>query len=277
MRRSGKVSIGDGVELHYLAEGSGRPLVFIHGVWASARFFDLQLTALGRRFHTISVDLRGHGQSTMTLKDQSVAVYARDLKTFLDRMAIEQPVLIGWSMGAFVIWDYVRQFGPKGIAAAVIVDQAPSDFKSAAEPDALIAIEALADWHRRALTDHSALIHDVIPMMFAQRPAEADHRWMFEEMMRQPEVIAASILVDQTFQNYCDVIDGFPIPTLVCYGEKTDQPKNRLRWIAEAARSGEAHEFKNCGHCLFLEAPEEFNDVVANFVGRAVPAGGSGA
>ena len=27
----------------------------------------------------------------------------------------------------------------------------------------------------------------------------------------------------------------------------------------------------------FLEAPEEFNDVVANFVGRAVPAGGSGA
>ena len=276
MRRSGKVSIGDGLELHYLAEGSGRPLVFIHGIWASVRFFDLQLTALGRRFHTISVDLRGHGQSTMTLKDQSVAVYARDLKSFLDRLAIEQPVLIGWSMGAFVIWDFVRQFGHKGIAAAVIVDQAPSDFKSAAEPDALITIEALADWHHRALTDHSALIHDVIPMMFAQPPAEADHRWMFEEMRRQPEVIAAAILVDQTFQNYCDVIEGFPIPTLVCYGEKTDQPKNRLRWIAQAARLGEAHEFKNCGHCLFLESPEEFNEVVADFVGRVAPAGALG-
>src|SRR5262245_41692493 len=120
MRRSDRVSIGDEVELHYLAEGSGRQLVFIHGVWACARFFDLQLSALGRRFRTIAIDLRGHGQSTMTLKDQSVAVYARDLKRFLERLAIEQPVLIGWSMGAFVIWDYVRQFGPEGIAAAVV-------------------------------------------------------------------------------------------------------------------------------------------------------------
>jgi non-heme chloroperoxidase len=276
MRRSGKVSIGDGLELHYLAEGSGCPLVFIHGIWASVRFFDLQLTALGRGHRAIAVDLRGHGQSTMTLKDQSVAVYARDLKAFLDRLAIEQPVFIGWSMGAFVIWDYVRQFGPKGIAATVIVDQAPSDFKSPDEPDALITIELLADWHRRALTDRAALIHDVIPMMFARPPAEAEHDWMFEEMTRQPEVIAAAILVDQTFQNYRDVIDGFPIPTLVCYGEKTHQPKSRLRWIAEAAQSGEAREFKNCGHCLFLESPEEFNDVVAAFVGRAVSRGGPG-
>ena len=272
MRQSEKIAIEPGVELHYLAEGSGRPLVFIHGVWASARFFDRQLTALSRRYRTIALDLRGHGQSAMTLKDQSVAVYAADLKVFLDRLAIEQPVLIGWSMGAFVIWDYVRQFGSKGIAAAVIVDQAPSDFKSAAEPDALITVEALADWHRRALTDHSALIHDVIPMMFARPPAEPEHRWMHEEMMRQPKVIAAAILVDQTFQNYCDVIEGFPVPTLVCYGEKTHQPKNRLRWIAERARSGEAREFKDCGHCLFLESPEEFNDTVADFVGRVVSA-----
>ncbi len=272
MPRSDRVSVESGVELHYLAAGSGHPLVFIHGVWASARFFAPQLAALGRRYQAIAVDLRGHGRSTMTLKDQSVAVYARDLKAFLDRLAIEQPVLIGWSMGAFVIWDYVRQFGPKGIAAAVVVDQAPSDFKSAEEPNALITIEALADWHRRALTDRAALVHDLIPMMFAQRPAAAEHSWMFEEMTRQPEVIAAAILVDQTFQNYRDVIAGFPIPTLVCYGEKTHQPKDRLRWIAEAARSGEAREFKNCGHCLFLEAPAEFNDAVAAFVDRVVPA-----
>ena len=135
MRRSATISIAAGVELHYLTEGSGRPLVFIHGLWASGRFFDRQLTALGRRHRTIAVDLRGHGQSTMTLRDQTVSVYAQDLRMFLHRLAVEQPVLIGWSMGAFVIWDYVRQFGSAGIAAAVIVDQAPSDFRSAAEPD----------------------------------------------------------------------------------------------------------------------------------------------
>jgi non-heme chloroperoxidase len=271
MRRSGRVAVGDGVKLHYIEEGEGRPIVFVHGVWASARFFDRQIAALGRRFRAVAVDLRGHGQSTMTLKDQTVAVYARDLNAFLERLKIERPVLVGWSMGAFVIWDYVRQFGAGGIAATVIVDQAPSDFRSPSEPDGLITVEALAAWHRRVLTDRAALMHDVIPMMFNRPPAEPDHRWMFEEMTRQPEAIAAAILVEQTFQDYRDVIENFPVPTLVCYGEKSPQPKGSMQWIARAALIGEERIFEGCGHCLFLEAPEEFNCVVETFVDRVVP------
>src|SRR5882724_7555574 len=252
MRRSGRVAVEDGVELHYIEEGEGRPIVFIHGVWASARFFDRQIAALGRRFHSIAVDLR-------------------DLKAFLERMGIERPVLVGWSMGAFVIWDYVRQFGAGGIAATVIVDQAPSDFRSPSEPDGLITIEALAAWHRRALIDRAALMHDVIPMMFSRPPAEPDHRWMFDEMTRQPEAIAAAILVEQTFQDYRDVVENFPVPTLVCYGEKSPQPRVSMQWIARAALIGEERIFEGCGHCLFLEAPEEFNRVVETFVDRVVP------
>ena len=269
MRRSGRVAVDDGVELHYIEEGEGRPIVFIHGVWASARFFDRQIAGLGRRFRAIAVDLRGHGQSTMTLKDQTVAVYARDLKAFLERMGIERPVLVGWSMGAFVIWDHVRQFGPSGVAATVIVDQAPSDLRSPSEPEGLITIEALAAWHRRALTDRAALMHSVIPMMFSRPPVESEHRWMFEEMTRQPEVIAAAILVDQTFQDYRDIIENFLVPTLVCYGEKSPQPRASMHWIARTALNGEERLFEDCGHCLFLEAPEEFNRAVGAFVDRA--------
>jgi pimeloyl-ACP methyl ester carboxylesterase len=271
MRRSGRVAVGDGVELHYVDEGDGRPLVFIHGIWASARFFDRQVADLGRRFRAIAVDLRGHGQSSMTLKDQTVAVYARDVKAFLGRMGIERPVLVGWSMGAFVIWDYVRQFGRDGIAAVVVVDQAPSDFRSPNEPDGLITVDALAAWHRRLLTDRAALMHDVIPMMFSRPPAQPVHRWMHEEMTRPPEAIAAAILVEQTFQDYRDVIDGFPIPTLVCYGESSPQPKASMRWIADAALAGEAREFAGCGHCLFLESPDEFNRAIAAFIDRVAP------
>ena len=268
MRRSGGVAVEDGVELHYIEEGEGWAIVFVHGVWANARFFDRQIATLGRRFRAIAVDLRGHGQSSMTLKDQTIAVYARDLKTFLERLAVERPVLVGWSMGAFVVWDYMRQFGPDRIAATVIVDQAPSDLRSASEPDGLITVDALAAWHRRALTDRVALLREVIPMMFSRPPAEPDHRWMVEEMTRPPEVIAAAILVEQTFQDYRDVIEGSVVPTLVCYGEKSPQPRASMQWIARTALEGEAQVFEGCGHCLFLEAPEEFNRAVETFVHR---------
>jgi pimeloyl-ACP methyl ester carboxylesterase len=93
---------------------------------------------------------------------------------------------------------------------------------------------------------------------------------MFEEMTRQPEVIAAAILVDQTFQDYRDVIENsFLVPTLVCYGEKSPQPRASMQWIARTALNGEERLFEDCGHCLFLEAPEEFNHAVGAFVDRA--------
>ncbi len=268
MSRTGKIVVDDGVELFYRDSGRGRPIVFIHGIWASSRFFDHQIEALSRRFRVVAFDLRGHGQSAMTLKGQTIGTYARDLGALLKALRIEKPVLVGWSLGAFVIWEFIRRFGPGDIAGTVIIDQAPTDLKSAAEPDGLISVETLAAWHRRTLEDRAGLVNDLIPMMFAHPPAEHDQRWMFEEMTRAPEAIAAAILVEQTFQDYRDVLDGCPLPTLVCYGERSPQPKASMAWIARAARSGESREFKDCGHCLFLEASEEFNGTVEAYVER---------
>jgi pimeloyl-ACP methyl ester carboxylesterase len=275
MIRSRTIPVEEGVSLHVEEAGSGRPIVFLHGVWASTRFFARQLDHFGRRHRAVAIDFRGHGRSTMSPKDQTIATYARDVKAVMAALGLEHPVLVGWSMGAFVIWDYVRQFGPEGIAAVVVVDQAPSDLRSASEPEGLIPIEGLAAWHHRTLTDRAALVHEIVPMMFAEPPSAEDHGWMHAEMCRAPEVVAAAILVDQTFQDYRDVAAGFPIPTLVCHGERTHQPKASLRWIATAARQGEAREFPGCGHALFLEAPDAFNATVEAFVER-VAAGSRG-
>lgn len=44
-------------------------------------------------------------------------------------MELDQAVLAGWSMGAFVVWDYFNQFGNDNIQAAVIIDQSASDYQ----------------------------------------------------------------------------------------------------------------------------------------------------
>jgi len=44
-----------------------------------------------------------------------------------------------------------------------------------------------------------------------------------------------------------------------------------MQCSARAAMIGEEHIIEGCGHCLFLEAPEEFNRVVETFVDRVVP------
>ena len=42
----------NGVELHYVDEGQGTPVVFVHGVWMSSRFFEKQRAFFGERIAT---------------------------------------------------------------------------------------------------------------------------------------------------------------------------------------------------------------------------------
>lgn len=262
---SAMVDIGDGVQLHYEEAGKGPVLLFVHGMWASTRFFHKQMTDLQRDFRVIALDLRAHGGSTMTPYGQTVPTYARDLHAFIGKLMLEEFVGIGWSMGAFVWWDYYTQFGVGGLRGLVNVDQPPSDWKSAEIPGALLDLESLRAWHFQLLTNHSTFMRDVIPMMFAKPPAPGDLAWMHAEMMRAPAAISAAEMVDQSLREYQGMLADYPIPTLVCTGSASAQPRAGIDMIADRVRDGRVQVFENCAHALFLEDAIAFNRSVREF------------
>ena len=82
------------------------------------------MAAAGSGSHTVIVpDLRGHGASAKALNGHTVPQYAADLHAILAALSVEQPVLVGWSMGAMVGYEYLRAYGPDSVAGLVIVDQ----------------------------------------------------------------------------------------------------------------------------------------------------------
>ena len=78
------LDIGGGARLAYDDRGSGRPVLLIHGVSMSRRFFERNLDPLAQRFRVVSVDLRGHGESPASEGGHTVAQYARDLHELID-------------------------------------------------------------------------------------------------------------------------------------------------------------------------------------------------
>jgi pimeloyl-ACP methyl ester carboxylesterase len=267
------VDIGNGVELYYEERGTGIPLLFVHGMWGSCRFFHKQLAALSSNYRVIALDLRGHGRSSMTMSGQTVPTYARDVAAFVEKLKLREFVAVGWSMGAFVWWDYHRQFGTGGVRALVVIDQPPSDWQSPEIPNALLTLDALRSWHYRIQTERNALMQEVIPMMFAKPPERADFQWMHDEMTRAPEVIAAAVLFDQSTRDYRQALEGYPVPTLVCGGGRSAQPRAGLELIVESVDDGRLTVFEQCGHCLFLEDAERFNTEVRDFVRAQLPDG----
>ena len=260
------IDIGNGIDLYYEEAGSGPVILFVHGMWGTCRFFRKQMDELKSKYRVIALDLRGHGRSSMTLDHQAVPVYARDLRAFIEKLRLENFVGVGWSMGAFVWWDYYLQFGIAGLRGLVNIDQPPSDWRSADIPRGLITVEALRDWHYRLQTDRNTFMREVIPMMFARPPAPADMAWMLDEMTRAPAVIAAAEMIDQSLREYQNMLSGYPVPTLACSGAMSAQPREGMQMIVDRVRHGRLQVFENCGHCLFLEDAPAFNRCLDEFV-----------
>jgi pimeloyl-ACP methyl ester carboxylesterase len=107
------------------APGNKPPLLFIHGAFAAAwcwdEFFLGWFAARGYDAHAVS--LRGHGNSAGRegLDDSSIADYVDDVQEIAESFS-ERPLLIGHSMGGFVVQKYLEREHPAG---AVLMASVP--------------------------------------------------------------------------------------------------------------------------------------------------------
>jgi pimeloyl-ACP methyl ester carboxylesterase len=90
-----------GTPIHYVEEGSGSPVLLVHGVGANLRSWDEIAPVLARRHRVLRLDLRGHGQSgrivQCTLDD-----FVADVVAVLDAAGIPRVHLVGFSLGGMI-------------------------------------------------------------------------------------------------------------------------------------------------------------------------------
>jgi pimeloyl-ACP methyl ester carboxylesterase len=120
----------DGVQIFYLDEGEGEPILLIHGFASNtaANWIDpgwvRTLTAAGRR--VIALDNRGHGKSEKLYEPERYGApeMAEDARRLLDHLGIDRVDVLGYSMGAritaFLVFAYPERvrsviFGGLGI------------------------------------------------------------------------------------------------------------------------------------------------------------------
>ena len=82
--------------------GPGTPLVRVHGITASRRCWDPVLPMLTERYDVLSVDLRGHGESSAGDAYDPITL-ASDVVETVEAAGMTAPLLVGHSLGGVVV------------------------------------------------------------------------------------------------------------------------------------------------------------------------------
>jgi len=258
----------DRVELSYYESGIGAPLILLHGFPLDHTMWRAQIEPLSKSFHVIAPDLRGFGKSSLAAGDAGRGVdmhqYAADVAAVLDDLGISEPaILCGFSMGGYVLWQFVKEFRGRVRAVALC------DTKAAADSDEVRAARIIGA-EEVLLSGVGPIADSLLPKLFA--PATLADRpdvvAAVDSIIRRtaPKAIAAAGRGMARRHDARADLPAIQVPALVLVGtEDAISPPEEMRDIAAALPHAEFVEVPEAGHMSPIENPAIVSNALLRF------------
>jgi len=253
------------VKFNYQIQGSGQPVVLMHGMFGSLSNLGLVARALMDRYQVIAVDMRNHGESPHSMT-MDYPCMADDIVELLDDLNIPQAHLLGHSMGGKVGMQ-VALNQPKRVSKLIVADIAPVDYKPDRHGGVLTGLSALAK--ARPTTRQRA------DQLLAEHVEEAGVRaFLLKNLLRAEDGhFDLRLYLEGILANYYDTLtlaptgNPFSGPTLFIKGADSAyiQDKHRTE-VMRLFPNAELKIIANAGHWLHAEKPDTFNRIVHNFL-----------
>ena len=254
----------NGINIDYRDEGSGLPVLFIHAFPLNQTMWDDQVADLRHFCRTITLDLRGFGNSDVPPGPYSMDQMASDVWGLMSTLELEEAVLVGLSMGGYVSLAFYRNY-PGAVRAMMLAD-------TRASADTHQARERRLNSAKKAETEGAKAIADeVVPQLLG--PSTLEHKPEITGRVRSmieansPAGIAAAQRAMAERMDSTYILAGIDRPVLIAVGGE-----DSLTPIAEAEalRNGIPHSrmriVPGAGHLSNLEQPAEFNRALGEFV-----------
>jgi non-heme chloroperoxidase len=266
---------GGGLRLHVREWGkaNGRAILFIHGWSQNHLCWRKQYESeLADAFRLVAFDLRGHGMSEAPQAPEhytQAQLWGDDIAAIIDHLDLEQPILVGWSYGGFVICDYVRAHGQETIgginfvSAAVTLDTAA--FGVLIGPGFLEHVPgATADDFLANIQAMRAFVRG-----FTARPLPRDE---YETALCWNIAVPARVrgaLVSRVIDSD-SVLRALERPVIMTHGLGDTVVLPAMgNHILKTCRASIASWYAETGHAPFLEDPLRFNGELAGLAHKA--------
>lgn len=250
----------DGARLSVLDSGAAAPgsaladrptIVLVPGWCMPATIWQAQIDALGARFRVVALDPRGQGDSEITVRGYTAERRAADIAELL--AGLPRVVLVGWSLAVLEALQMIDSYGAQRLDALMLVDN------SIGEPPA----PQPSDFVARLRADRRATLERFVRGLFARPRSDQQIGALLDGALRMP--LDASIqLLSYPFprEHWRSIARALRVPLAYVVTPRLAPQAASLA----AHRPGSRIEvFEQSGHALFVDQPERFNALLAQF------------
>ena len=272
----------NGVDLAYVDEGQGTPVVFAHGAVSDLRFWEPQRAAFAKRHRFIAFSYRYHGESAWPDEgtQYSTEVHAADLAAFIAALNAGPVHLVGLSYG--------------GLLGAMVAASHPQAIRTLtlAEPGVFSVLEetpegkqVLGEWFAGAQpmiaavkAGDTALATRQLSALVNGRPVEDFDKMPagFREQLLDNARTLPLLLAAPPVTASCDTLRAIRTPTLVVRGERTPKVFTAIHEAVGRCIAGSTLAVvPDASHAMSYDNPAAFNRIVLDFIAKAPGAAAS--
>lgn len=248
----------DGLRLYYEDEGSGRPLLMIHGASQDTLSWHDNIQHFAKSYRVLAIDLPGHGKSELVNRRPTTTTeeFADHVWKFIEQKQLRDPILVGHSLGAGI--SIMTAIAHPDVVSGVVAVCGGAAFRGATgvsyQPDVLRNTQINAtDWLE-------TIFHSVLGRT---TPLDRRREMAFDATRCSPYVAYADLLTYSSLNLY-ESLHRIRTPIFYIVGEDDwsttpEMARSTSQRLAELGVPTEFNELKGIGHIPHWEQPDVFN------------------
>jgi pimeloyl-ACP methyl ester carboxylesterase len=243
---------------NHAVDPAKRTVVFVHGAGLDHSWFGLQSRYFGYHgFNVLAVDLPGHGRSAGPVLT-TVPEMADWIARFLEKVSIQNPAIVGHSMGSLIAVDFAARHADQAERIALIATAYPmkvgEPFLDAAKRDSYDAFDMSTIW------GHAPQV----PLGRNPNPG----MWMYGDTQARLERLASGVLyADLKACNDFTFSGKVSCPALFILGKRDVMtPVRAAKALQDQIPGSKSVVVDYSGHSLMAEAPDATLDALIEFL-----------
>lgn len=252
----------NGIEVYYERTGSGPPLLFLHGLGSSTRDWEDQVVHFSNSHEVVTADFRGHGRSGQPLEQYTIAGFAGDTAELIRRLNLDQPDVVGISLGGMVGFQLAADH-PDLVGKLVVVNAVPETKIAGLGFRLQVAL-------RKLLTRYASMekIGEILAGRLFPEPDMAEQRQTLIERWAENDKSAyrSAFQAILKWDGVAAAMRAFDHPTLFIVSDEDYTPVESKEPYVEVMPNAEMALIENARHAVPAEWPARFNSVLEGFL-----------